>query len=119
LELRKGSKIRNQRAWIFTVAHNCSIDAATQDKPAEELHPDLFAGLKTPGPDPEQAVLEQERMIRFQNAVNELPDLQRRCLSLRAAGFGYREIAEMIGVKASTVGESLRRAICRLKGGSL
>jgi DNA-directed RNA polymerase specialized sigma24 family protein len=36
-------------------------------------------------------------------------------VSLRAAGFRYRDIAEITGVNINTVGESLRRAVERIR----
>ncbi|MGH9609896.1 MAG: sigma factor-like helix-turn-helix DNA-binding protein [Bryobacteraceae bacterium] len=40
---------------------------------------------------------------------------QRECLVLRAQGFKYREIAEVLNVSASTVGENIQRGLARLK----
>jgi DNA-directed RNA polymerase specialized sigma24 family protein len=44
-----------------------------------------------------------------------LSDQQRHCLHLRTKGFRYREIAEIIGVSTSTVGEVMQRAVRRLR----
>lgn len=66
-------------------------------------------------PDPEAALLQQERMLRLHRAVQQLAPQQRRCVSLRAAGFRYREIAEITGVTINTMGESLRRAVERIR----
>jgi DNA-directed RNA polymerase specialized sigma24 family protein len=44
-----------------------------------------------------------------------LSDPQRHCLHLRAKGFRYREIAEIIGVSTSTVGEAMQRVVKRLR----
>lgn len=66
-------------------------------------------------PDPEAALLQQERMLRLHRAVMQLAPQQQRCVSLRAAGFRYRDIAEITGVNINTVGESLRRAVERIR----
>ena len=53
-------------------------------------------------------------MARVQTAMSSLSEQQKQCLFLRAEGFRYREIAEILGVSISTVAESLRRAIRKL-----
>ena len=112
--LRRGEKIQNPRAWVFTVAHNQGVNRSLASA-AEVLgqEPDLDA--IAPHLDPEQRMIERERLKRLQTAVGSLPAQQRSFLNLRAAGFRYREIADITGVTISTVGESLRRAVTRLR----
>jgi RNA polymerase sigma-70 factor (ECF subfamily) len=45
-----------------------------------------------------------------------LTQLQRNCIRLRAEGFRYREIAEILNISVSTVAGSLRHAIGKLVG---
>jgi RNA polymerase sigma-70 factor (ECF subfamily) len=47
--------------------------------------------------------------------VENLSEQQRRCLHLRLEGLRYPEIAAVLGISASAVGEFLRRAIVRLR----
>ena len=60
-------------------------------------------------------MLERERMAQIHRAVENLSPQQRSCLHLRAEGFRYREIAAIIGINPSTVGEFLQRAVKRLR----
>ena len=60
-------------------------------------------------------LLDRERMLRLHRAVSLLSHQQRQCLQLRVEGFRYREIAEILGVGSSTVGEFLQRAIHKLR----
>jgi RNA polymerase sigma-70 factor (ECF subfamily) len=113
--LQRGETIRNRRAWVFTVAHNCAVNFAASDRHHEPFPEEQGARFPSLGPDPEQAMLEKEKLRRMHEAVGSLPPQQRHCLHLRAAGFRYREIAEITGVTISTVGESLRRAVHRLR----
>ncbi len=62
--------------------------------------------------------IEREKMARLQNAIAGLSEQQKSCLFLRAEGLRYQEIAQVIGVGTSTVGEFLRRAITRLRRAS-
>ena len=113
LALRRGEKIKNSRAWIFTVAHNQGVNRVLASAGQVEQEPDIQ--LIAPHLDPEQRLIENERLKRLRTAVGSLPAQQKSFLSLRAAGFRYREIADITGVTISTVGESLRRAVTRLR----
>jgi RNA polymerase sigma-70 factor (ECF subfamily) len=111
--LRKGEQIRNPRAWVFTVAHNSGLNARTAASRREVFDED--GAPPAAGRDPEEAVLSDERLARLHRAVSALPAHQRHCLNLRAEGFRYRQIAEILGVSVSVVAGSLRRTVLRIR----
>jgi RNA polymerase sigma-70 factor (ECF subfamily) len=111
--LRRGKRIENPRAWVFTVAHNSGLDARTAGARREVLAED--ADPQAVEQDPEEAVLADERMTHLHRAIQALPAHQRHCLNLRAEGFRYRQIAEILGVSVSVVAGSLRRTILRIR----
>ena len=113
--LRKGEEVLNHRAWIFRVAHNLGLKIRARQNPLVAFDPELEAQLPSAGSDPEHALLDRERALRFHHAVEGLSDQQRRCLFLRLEGLRYPEIGAALGISASAVGEFLRRAIVRLK----
>jgi RNA polymerase sigma-70 factor (ECF subfamily) len=116
--LKKGEAIQNTRAWVFRVAHNLGLNLRARQECGVPFEPELECCLPAPGKDPEQALLERERMARLRNAIAGLSVQQKSCLFLRAEGLRYQEIAQVIGVGTSTVGEFLRRAITRLRRAS-
>jgi RNA polymerase sigma-70 factor (ECF subfamily) len=65
-------------------------------------------------PSPEQAVLEKERFRILRKAIALLTETERQCLLLRAGGLRYREIAEVLGISTSTVGDTVERATRKL-----
>jgi len=108
--LREGQSIENPRAWVYAVAHNLAVNARS--------HPEAPLSRESQVPDsetPESLALERERMAQLRLAVENLSPQQRTCLHLRAEGFRYREIAGIVGIDSSTVGEFLRRAVKRLR----
>jgi RNA polymerase sigma-70 factor (ECF subfamily) len=112
--LLDGNTITNPRAWIFTVARNLAVNSRRRPEPGgsgEEV--DLVSTAE--GDNPEAQVLRAERMARVHRAFAGLSPQQRQCLSLRAEGFQYKEIAGMMGLAVPTVGEFLRRGIVKLK----
>jgi RNA polymerase sigma-70 factor (ECF subfamily) len=117
--LHRGRSIVNIRSWVFRVAHNLAmerrqsskfislLDSASWDELAQR-HRDL-------GPTPEEKVVNEERFERLHAALARLSPQERLCMDLRAEGFRYREIADVLGIGMSTVGEFLVRAIRKLK----
>jgi RNA polymerase sigma-70 factor (ECF subfamily) len=112
LVLSEGKTIENPLAWLYRVAHNLALRSHTRDQKFDELGDTEFADKRL---DPENALIEKRRAAALLNAVRQLSPRQRNCLHLRVQGLGYREIAEVIGISTSAVGEFLRRATGRLK----
>lgn len=120
--LDAGGREDNLRGWVFRVAHNISVNEFKRRSFLPGVGPDELAELEIsrvdPAPGPEELLIQIEEMARVHAAVSSLSELQRHCLFLRAEGFRYREIAEILEVTVSTVAESLRRAIKKLMRGS-
>jgi RNA polymerase sigma-70 factor (ECF subfamily) len=65
-------------------------------------------------PNPEQQLSFGERQSRLLAVVTSLPETDRSCLSLRAEGLRYREIASVLGISLGSVSISLKRSLARL-----
>jgi RNA polymerase sigma-70 factor (ECF subfamily) len=113
--LKKADDIRNLRAWIFRVAHNLGVRLRSRESTWRPLDPELEARLPDPGENPERIAIERQQKLCLHRAVHTLSPQQQQCLYLRAEGFRYREIASILGISDSSVGEFLRRAIARLR----
>lgn len=113
--LRDGQDITNVRSWVFRVARNLALNEHAGSRFLEIEEPvsldRLRDGSESALLDLEQSFLQRERI---QIAMRELSPQQRECLALRAEGFRYREIAQILGINLSTVGQSLRRGIKKL-----
>jgi RNA polymerase sigma-70 factor (ECF subfamily) len=104
----------NIRGWLFRVAHNQARNRQVSyhrrfSEPLDSKM-DFLADEATP----EQRVLEKEKFRRLETAIRLLTDSERECLLLRAGGFRYREIGEVLGMAVSTVGDTVERAIKKL-----
>jgi RNA polymerase sigma-70 factor, ECF subfamily len=113
--LKRGETIQNQRAWVVRVAHNVGLKIRSRQNSNAPFEPDVERQLAHSELNPEQRLLERERMVRFHRAVENLSDQQRRCLRLRLEGLRYPDIAAVLGISSSAVGEFLRRAIAKLR----
>jgi RNA polymerase sigma-70 factor (ECF subfamily) len=113
--LRSGESVRNPRAWIFRVAHNLGLNIRARQDSELPFDADWETRYVSSSADPEKETADRERMARFHRQVENLSEQQRRCLLLRLEGLRYPEIASILGISASAVGEFLRRAIERLR----
>ena len=101
----------NLRAWLFRVAHN--LCRKTQQRNIFNV-PVAVADPTDPGPDPEQFAVLNQRHRNLAAVIRALPQRDRACLSLRAEGFRYREIAEVLDISLGAVAQSIERSILRL-----
>jgi RNA polymerase sigma-70 factor, ECF subfamily len=113
--LKRAEPIQNRRAWVVRVAHNLALKLRAQQNAQAPFEPEIEARFAGPDLNPEQSLLERERLSRFHRAIENLSEQQRRCLNLRLDGLRYPEIAFVLGISASAVGEFLRRAIVKLR----
>ena len=100
------------RPWLFVVAGNLARDRARKLKRRRRLleeHP--------PSPSvpelPERAAERAERIEIVRGVLATLSDRDRTILLMREEGLRYSEIAEAIGVKQTSVGALVARALRR------
>jgi RNA polymerase sigma-70 factor, ECF subfamily len=108
----------NLRAWLYRVAHNLARNTqmASHSGTTDSLDIDAARDACATAASPEQELLEQERILRLRRAMDALSTAQKECLILRAEGLKYREIAEVLNISVSTVGENVQRGLEKLKG---
>ena len=111
--LRRGKPRYNLRGWVFKVAHNLALKQrkATQRNRQSLLDP----GWTSPDRvlDPEEQLATNQRQVRLASVLQALPEQDRRCLSLRAEGLTYREIAQVLEMSLGSVSLSLGRSLAR------
>ena len=93
-----------QRAWIFTVARNLSVDQRRQARTRAATDAALRAGPAGVAAPASASVIAAERVAVVAETIKRLPEQQRVTLSLAAAGgLTSAEIATALGVPAGTV----------------
>lgn len=106
--MRRGQKVDNLRAYLFSVLHNAWVDHKTRH--ANSLpHVTLDdGGMELPQAANQQASAEWRAAIR---AIGQLPMEQREVLLLVALeGFSYQEAATSLSVPLGTIMSRLSRA---------
>jgi RNA polymerase sigma-70 factor, ECF subfamily len=116
--LQLGKSRRNLRGWVFRVAHNLALKQRLANrKTLATLDTDegVFHRQPDAGPSPEEQVASSQRLERMQAVLRALPEQDRCCLSLRAEGLRYREIAATLGISLGAVSIALTRSLARLE----
>jgi RNA polymerase sigma-70 factor, ECF subfamily len=116
--LRQKKSRANLQGWVFRVAHNSALKHRLRaSRQAERFSyvPEISATTKDLSPGPEESLAAAQRQQRLLMVVRALPEQDRCCLSLRAEGLRYREIAEVLGISLGSVAASLEKSLSRLK----
>jgi len=106
------------RAWLMRIVRNTCYTWLHANRPlqeAAEFDETLFSP-DSRSPNPEEAVLRNDRGALVRKALETLPANFREVLILRELeGLSYKEIADITGMPAGTVMSSLSRARDRLR----
>lgn len=114
--LRCGKSRENLRGWLFRVAHNLALKSRCRTSRDSEARSEAATGEQVvdSGPSPEDQVVFSQTQRRLLAVVRALPEQDCRCLSLRAEGLRYREIAEILDMSLGAVCFSLARSLARI-----
>jgi RNA polymerase sigma-70 factor, ECF subfamily len=114
--LQLGRPRQNLRGWIFRVGHNLALKrrSAVQAAMAGVAYEDITAAHHDPSPSVEEQIAFSQRQRKLLAVLEALPEQDRHCLTLRAEGLKYREIAEILGISLGSVSMSLARSLARL-----
>jgi RNA polymerase sigma-70 factor (ECF subfamily) len=116
--LQRGKSRRNLRGWIFRVAHNLALRQRAANKKLQAALDDdsTIAHARVDAtPNPEEQMTSGQTLRRLRSVLRALPEQDRCCLSLRAEGLRYREIAATLGISLGSVSLSLTRSLARLE----
>ena len=114
--LRRGKPRTNLQGWVFRVAHNLGLKRcqARRREGLGDVSDAADAAWPDAEPNPEEQAAARERHKHLLAVVEALPELDRRCLYLRAEGLRYREIRDVLGMSLGAVSLSLERSLERL-----
>jgi RNA polymerase sigma-70 factor (ECF subfamily) len=105
-------RYQNVGGWLYRTASRLGIDALRASNRRRLHEPEAGERLAeaSPAADPLDDLLRAERSRRVRAALATLKPEQTQILTLRAGGLSYRELAETLGVKTTSVGQLLARA---------
>jgi RNA polymerase sigma-70 factor (ECF subfamily) len=114
--LRRGGPRDSLRGWLFRVAHNLALKRRYRTLRDREILTETAANdlAVDPAPNPEDRMADSQSQQRLLAVVQALPERDRRCISLRAEGLRYREIAQVLSMSLGAVSLSLARSLARI-----
>ena len=101
----------NVGGWLYRTATNLGIDAlraSGRRRQYEEAAGRASDGAKTGSP--LEDLLREEKCNRVRAALSLIKPVQAQLLILRSSGLSYKELAEALNVKATSIGTLLNRA---------
>lgn len=109
---RRGGLPEDTRSWLVVVARNLFWNARARSRRRRRLLVDDRGrrAMADANPSPAMDLETARRREIVRRALDSLPEREGEMLLLRYEGFRYREIAEMLGMKETSVGTSLARA---------
>ncbi len=106
--LGAGGSTENIHGWLFTVAAHALRDRQRRRWRWMPWSPDHEGSVEPP-----RLLDEDGRLAKLRDALQRLPARDRLLLALRSQGLSYRDIAAAAGIRASSVGRMLARAVAR------
>ncbi|HTV55822.1 MAG TPA: sigma-70 family RNA polymerase sigma factor [Terriglobia bacterium] len=102
----------NLGGWLYRTATHLGIDAlrAAARRKQYEQAAARFLAESARQSDPLKEILQEEMRQRVRAVLASLRPVHAKLLILRASGFSYKELAEVLKVKAGSVGAMLIRA---------
>lgn len=92
------SSVKNLRAYIFQMARNLAIDALRRERTQEYEEPTVWT--------------ECEERLDIERAMAQLPPVQCQAVTLHInAGFGFAQIAQILGVSVPTAWRYYRKGL--------
>ena len=115
--LRGGSR-HNLRGWLVRVSFRLALKQRTRLSRRSQVETPWDVACHAHAADPADRPDVQLAQVRDQHRLREvfgsLPDRQQQCLTLRADGLRYREIALRLGVSLGFVAKAITQAFARL-----
>src|SRR4029453_4565162 len=97
----------NPKAWLFRAVHNLAIDSVRGSRHTQSCEEsedsENWEAVADPAPLPEERLAQVEKQEKVRALLSGLSPQERRCMELRTEGLTYREIAEVLGVRITTV----------------
>jgi RNA polymerase sigma factor (sigma-70 family) len=101
----------NVGGWLYRTATNLGIDALRTSGRRRQYEEAAARAVDEGGTgDPLDTLLREEKCQRVRAVLASIKPTQAQLLILRSSGFSYKELAEALNVKMSSIGTMLNRA---------
>lgn len=105
----EGGVVLYLNTWLYRVTLNKCADHLKRQK----RHRPLEEATEKPVEDVLPERMEKERIVR--HALSRMKPTDRALLMLYSEGFSYKEMAETTGIRLTSVGKTLTRALVKME----
>ena len=100
------------KAFCLTICHNLSLDKVRRmDNQTQSLDAAVDPADRSHSANPEEQVVQRDRVLLVRQLISQLPEKQRSCMQLRdIEGMSYKDIAEVLGINEQQVKINIFRA---------
>ena len=114
LQMEAGVVVLYPKTWLYKVATNTCLNTLSRNKETHSI--DKISDLETTIADSIDTKIENaEQQNILQHALLKLKENERTIVILYSEGLSYKEIAEISGIRFSSIGKSLSRSLEKLK----
>ena len=114
LQLEAGVIVEYPKTWLYKVATNACLNSIGRNKETHSI--DKISDMEATFADSIDSQIENaEQQSILQHALLKLKENERIIVILYSEGLSYKEIAEISGVRFSSIGKSLSRSLEKLK----
>jgi len=110
---QQGNKIENNRAWLYKVAGNLCLNSLNKKTRHSEIE-NTIEIQSVENTNPENILIDNEKSKMVRNAIGQLKPKNRALILMYQDGLSYQEMAEATGIKQSSIGKTLWRAIDKI-----
>ena len=110
IEISEGKEVQLVKSWLFKCATNNFLNRIKRDQ-IIHFEPHSLKNETTDYQNPEERYIKTERFKELELVLDKMNPHERQLIYLYQEDFSYAEIAEITGIKVTSVGKTLSRAI--------
>ena len=110
-------RIASMEAFCLTICRNIALDKLRRmDNQQQTLDDSIDPMDRSHHSNPEEQIVQRDRVERVRQLISQLPEKQRSCIQLRdVEGKSYRDIAEILDITEQQVKVNIFRARQNIK----
>lgn len=110
--LSDGKQILNVEAWLNRTTYNHCLNYLRDTKKWQYFQ---FLENEDAGNESDKHIIQDEEIRQLRYCLSQLNEKEQILVSLYSEGLSYKEIAEISGLRFSSVGTTLARSLTKLK----
>lgn len=107
---KSNSQIENQRAWLYKVATNKSLNLINIGNRRKEIKKQMEFE-STEKSNPETQLISKENSLWLKKGINRLKPQNQILVLMYQDGLSYKDMSEATGIPAQSIGKTLWRSI--------